>query len=167
MKVAAIQHDIVWENAAATCAALEPMVAGAAACGARLVVLTEMFATGFSMSPDKIVEPINGPTARWLVGQAKQHDVWICGSIPTAIDMNSKPVNRLVLASPDGSTRFYDKIHPFTYAKEDHFYAAGTGHATIEIDGLLVSLFVCYDLRFADEFWGLADGTDCYVVVAN
>ncbi len=167
MKVAAIQHDIVWEDAAATCAVLEPMVAGAAACGARLVVLTEMFATGFSMSPDKIVEPINGPTARWLVGQAKQHDVWICGSIPTAIGMNSKPVNRLLLASPDGSTRFYDKIHPFTYAKEDQFYAAGTGHVTVEIDGLLVSLFVCYDLRFADEFWGLADGTDCYVVVAN
>ena len=119
------------------------------------------------MNPDAIVEPVNGPTDRWLVSQAKQHNVWICGSIPTTVEAQSKPVNRLMLAAPDGSTRFYDKIHPFTYAKEDQFYAAGHGHVTVEIDGLLVSLFVCYDLRFADEFWGLADGTDCYVVVAN
>ncbi len=167
MKVAAIQHDIVWEDARSTCAALEPMVAGAAACGARLVVLTEMFATGFSMNPDKIVEPRGGPTDRWLVSQAQKHDIWICGSIPTAGDTNAKPVNRLVLAAPNGSTRHYDKIHPFTYSKEDEFYAAGSGHVTVEIEGILVSLFVCYDLRFADEFWGLAHSTDCYVVVAN
>ena len=167
MKVAAIQHDIVWEDAAATRLHLEPMVAGAVAAGARLIVLTEMFATGFSMNPASIVEAVDGPTSHWLVAQAKHHHVWICGSIPTQCDPDTKPVNRLVLAGPDGSTRFYDKIHPFTYAGEDRHYAAGSGHVTVEVEGVLVSLFVCYDLRFADEFWGLAHSTDCYVVVAN
>ena len=61
MKTAVIQHDIVWSDAAATRSRLEPMVAEAAAGGARLIVLTEMFATGFSMDPDAVAEPVGGP----------------------------------------------------------------------------------------------------------
>ena len=61
----------------------------------------------------------------------------------------------------------YRKIHPFSYGREHEHYAAGTEHVTVTVEGLRLSLFVCYDLRFADEFWALADDTDAYVVVAN
>ena len=76
-------------------------------------------------------------------------------------------MNRFVLAGPNGETSTYDKIHPFSYAKEHERYAAGTRHVTVDVEGLRCSLFVCYDLRFADEFWALAHDTDCYLIVAN
>jgi predicted amidohydrolase len=72
-----------------------------------------------------------------------------------------------VVAAPDGSARRYTKIHPFTYSGEHEHYEAGGEFLTVDIDGLRVSVFVCYDLRFADEFWGRAAATDAYVVVAN
>jgi predicted amidohydrolase len=61
----------------------------------------------------------------------------------------------------------YRKIHPFTYGGEDRVYAAGDERLTVTVEGVRLALFVCYDLRFADEFWSLARDTDCYVVVAN
>ena len=79
----------------------------------------------------------------------------------------SEPTNRLVLAAPDGTQHHYDKIHPFRYSGEHEHYAAGASFLTVDIEGLRVSFFVCYDLRFADEFWALRRATDCYVVVAN
>jgi predicted amidohydrolase len=73
----------------------------------------------------------------------------------------------LVLAAPDGTVHRYAKIHPFTYGREDEHYAAGDRHVVVDVEGLRVALFVCYDLRFADEFWRLAPSTDAYLVVAN
>ena len=70
MKVAAVQHDVVWEDPAANFARLEPMIAHAAADDVRLVVLTEMYATGFSMETERIAEPFDGPGARFLEAQA-------------------------------------------------------------------------------------------------
>jgi predicted amidohydrolase len=61
----------------------------------------------------------------------------------------------------------YRKIHPFSHADEERYVRAGTEFVTVEVDGVRVSLFVCYDLRFADEFWALAERTDAYLVVAN
>ena len=72
-----------------------------------------------------------------------------------------------MLAAPDGTVHRYAKIHPFTYAREHEHYAAGDAHVTVDVEGVRSSLFVCYDLRFADEFWALAPTTDLYVVVAN
>jgi predicted amidohydrolase len=72
-----------------------------------------------------------------------------------------------VLVGPAGEAVFYDKIHPFGYGGETEHYAAGAGTLTIEIEGLRCSVFICYDLRFADRFWGLARSTDAYLVVAN
>ena len=72
-----------------------------------------------------------------------------------------------MLAGPDGTVHRYRKIHPFTYGGEPEHFRAGTDLVTVEIEGLRVSLFVCYDLRFADEFWQLADATDVYLVPAN
>ena len=167
MKVAAVQHDICWEAPAETAAHVAPMIAAAAAAGARLVVLTEMFATGFSMAPERIAQAPDGPSATFLAEQASTHGVWVAASIPTADPALPLPVNRLVVAGPGGERHRYDKIHPFSFAAEHQHYAAGTSFLTTEIEGLRVSGFVCYDLRFADEFWAVAPTTDCYVVVAN
>ncbi len=76
-------------------------------------------------------------------------------------------MNRLVLAGPEGQRHHYDKIHPFTYGGEHEHYDAGEEFLSVEVEGVRCSFFICYDLRFADEFWALADRTDCYVVVAN
>lgn len=167
MKVAAIQHDIAWEDRDATFAAVEPTIAAAAAAGARLVVLSEMFAVGFSLDVDRIVEPTDGPTSQWLLAQAALHDVWVCGSVPERSPGADRPANVLVLAGPDGTVHRYAKTHPFTYAREDEIYEPGNDLVTVDIDGVRVSLFICYDLRFADVFWSRAESTDAYVVVAN
>lgn len=167
MRIAAIQSDIAWEDPAANFARLRPWVAAAAAAGARLVVLPEMFACGFSMATERIREPAGGPSARFLAEQAAAHGLWICGSVPELPDGAERPYNTLVLAGPDGQQVRYRKIHPFTFAREHEHYAAGDRHVTVEIDGLRCTLFVCYDLRFADEFWATAGATDAYLVVAN
>jgi len=182
MKIAAIQHDIVWEDGAATRSRLTPLIGQAAAAGARLIVLTEMYATGFSMHPDRVAEPAGGPNERFLIEQAAGHGVWLLGSIAqwAAEDPDTRAVepasterenlraqNVAVLAGPDGQLHRYAKIHPFSYAGEDRHYRAGSELLTVVVEDLRVSVFVCYDLRFADEFWVLAPGTDLYVVVAN
>jgi predicted amidohydrolase len=166
MKIAAIQHDIVWEDAAATCRHLEPLVAGAAASGAELAVVTEMFATGFSLDGDRIAEPEGGPTSNWMLQQAAAHGLWLYGSVPER-RAGEKPRNVGILAGPDGTTHRYAKIHPFTYAGEHDAYDAGQETVTVEVGGLRISLFVCYDLRFADDWWPLAPSTDLYLCCAN
>jgi predicted amidohydrolase len=165
VKVAAVQHDIVWEDRDATLAHVEPMVADAVGQGAGLVVLTEMFAVGFSMEPERVAEPVDGPTTAWLVGRAAEHGVWIGGSVPQTD--GGRPRNVFVLAGPDGTVHRYAKIHPFSYSGEHEHYDAGAELLTVALGDLQVSPFVCYDLRFADEFWGLAPRTDLYLVVAN
>jgi len=167
MKVAAVQHDVVWEDREATLARLEPQLRAAAGTGARLVVLTEMFPTGFSMEPERVAEPEGGPTTEFLGAQAAELNVWLTGSVPTHPADGGRPVNRLLLAGPGGELRHYDKIHPFSYSGEHERYAAGAERVTFNVEGVRVTPFVCYDLRFADEFWAMAQGTDCYVVVAN
>jgi predicted amidohydrolase len=166
MKVAAIQHDIDWEDGAATRKRVTPLIAQAAAAGARLIALTEMYATGFSMRPDRIAEDEGGPNERFLVDKAREHRCWLVGSIAQR-SADGQPRNVAVLAAPDGTVHRYAKIHPFSYAGEHDRYAAGTEFLTVDIEGVNVSVFICYDLRFADEFWALAQDTDLYVVVAN
>jgi predicted amidohydrolase len=167
MKVAAVQHDIQWENARATCAAVSPMIAGAAASGARLVVLTEMFSTGFTMDPNRVAEPLGGLSETFLRDQATTHQVWLTASVPVIDPALDRPANRLFVAGPAGELHHYDKIHPFSYGGEDKHYRAGTSFLTVDIEGLRTSFFVCYDLRFGDEFWQLAPVTDCFVIPAN
>jgi predicted amidohydrolase len=166
VKVAAIQHDIVWEQAEATREHVRPMIAKAAADGARLIVLSEMFATGFSMHPERVAEDEGGPNEQFLLEAAEQHDAFLIASIAQR-GPDGKYRNNAVVATPDGKITRYAKIHPFSFAGEHERYAAGTQRCTVTIDELRVSLFVCYDLRFADEFWALAPDTDVYVVPAN
>ncbi len=167
MKIAALQTDIAWENPAKNFAHLRPKIAEAAACGARLVVLPEMYACGFSMQTQAIREPQGGPSTVFLQEMARTHNLWICGSLPEEVDGAEHPANTLVLSNPTGELTRYRKIHPFTFAREHEHYTAGDRHCTVEIEGLRCTLFVCYDLRFADEFWCTANDTDAYLVVAN
>lgn len=174
MKLAAVQHDIAWEDGPLTRARLVPLVGQAAAAGARLIVLTEMFATGFSMRPDRIAEEPGGASERFLIEQAGAHDAWLIGSIAQWVqespDRHSgirRAANVAVLAGPNGEIHRYQKIHPFSYAGEDRYYQAGSQFLTVSVDDVRLSVFICYDLRFADEFWQLAADTDLYLVVAN
>ncbi|MFL6075383.1 MAG: nitrilase-related carbon-nitrogen hydrolase [Mycobacteriales bacterium] len=167
MRVAAIQHDIVWEDPAATQARVAPLVAAAVAGGARLVALTEMYATGFSMDAERIAEEPGGPGEAFLVERAEADGVWMAASMPQRVPGVDRPQNVGLLVAPDGTVHRYAKIHPFSYAGEHEHYAPGRDTLTVEVDGVRVSLLVCYDLRFADTFWALAADTDCYLVVAN
>ena len=170
VRVAAIQHDIVWADRDANFAHLAPLIAGAAASGARLALLTETFSTGF-VTDRPIGEPEGGPSSQFIVEQAAAHGMWVGGTCPEipadAAAEDQRPFNSFVLASPDGVVHRYRKIHPFTYGGEDKHFRAGSTLITIDIEGLRVSPLVCYDLRFADEFWQLAKHTDLYLVPAN
>jgi predicted amidohydrolase len=171
MRVAAIQHDIVWCDRQANFAHLTPLIAGAAGAGARLILLTEMFSTGFATDRDDLGEPQGGPSSLFLAAQAQQHGVWVGGSCPEiAADAppdDQRPYNTFVLVAPDGTQHRYRKIHPFTYGGETKHFRAGDEFVTVDVEGLRVTLFVCYDLRFADEFWQRAADTDVYLVPAN
>jgi len=167
MKVAVIQHDITWADRKANFRDLSILIADAAAVGASFVVLTEMFSTGFVVDRDDIGEPIGGPSSQFLIEMAKQHNVWIAGSCPEVSTGDSRPFNSLVVASPAGIETRYNKIHPFTYGGEDKHFRAGESHQSVTVHGVRTSLSVCYDLRFADEYWTQALHTDLYIVPAN
>jgi len=167
VKVAVVQHDIVWEDKAANFARLAPMVEAAAATGARIVALTETFSTGFSMRTDVTAEPEGGPSSQFLVAQAAAHGVWVCGSCPEVATPGEPPFNTLVLAGPDGTVHRYRKVHRFGYGGEEGPFSAGDERVAVTIEGLRVGLYVCYDLRFADDWWEVATETDLYLCVAN
>ncbi len=142
MRVAALQSDIVWEDPAANFAHLEGWIKAAAGAGARLLVLPEMFACGFSMRTAKIAEPPGGPSSEFLLRQAADKGLWLAGSIPQLSATSEKPHNTLLLVGPHGERHEYNKIHPFTYAGEDRHYQAGKQFVTVEVEGLRLTLFV-------------------------
>jgi predicted amidohydrolase len=167
MRIAAIQLDIAWEDRAANFAALTRHVVAAKAQGARLVLFPEMFAYGFSMATERIAEDEGGASAQFVAELARAHDLWVGGSAPERQPGHARPHNTFLLASPSGSLQRYRKIHPFTFAGEHEHYDAGAEHVVADIDGVRCGLFVCYDLRFANEFWALASRVDAFLVVAN
>lgn len=171
MRIAAIQHDTIWNDRDANFPRLAPMVAAAAAGGARLVLLTEMFSTGFVVDDSLKGELEGGASSQFLAAQAAEHGVWVCGScpeIPSGGDAADKrPANSFVLAGPDGTMHRYHKVHPFSFGGEAKHFRPGSKLVQLDIEGVRVSPFVCYDLRFADEFWQLALTTDLYLVPAN
>jgi predicted amidohydrolase len=172
LRIAAIQHDIVWNDPDANFERLTPKIAGAVASGAGLVLLTETFSTGFGFDdPAFTTEPEGGRSSQFLADRAAEHGIWVGGSCPEVRGDNvagdERPSNSFVLAGPDGTQHRYRKIHPFSHAGEEKYVRAGDRLVTVEVAGFRVSMFVCYDLRFADEFWQLADRTDLYLVPAN
>ncbi|SFL63505.1 nitrilase-related carbon-nitrogen hydrolase [Geodermatophilus ruber] len=166
MRIAAVQHDIVWEDRTANFERLAPQIARAAGAGAELVLLSETFSTGFSMTPG-IGEPEGGPSAQFLQARAAEHGIWVAGSCPEIAPGGELPYNSLVLAGPDGTVHRYRKLHPFTHGGEHERFRAGEKPLTVQIGDLRITPFVCYDLRFADVFWSAAADTDVYLVTAN
>jgi hypothetical protein len=116
LRVAAVQHEPTWQDREATLAALTPTVAVAASTGARLVVLPELFAVGFSMAVERIAEPEDGPTLTWMRERAAERDVWLAGSVPEVRGDDPRPGNVCCLVAPDGTTHRYAKRHPFGMA---------------------------------------------------
>lgn len=168
MRVAGIQADLVWESPELNRQKLQPRIEAAAGhVGARLIVLPEMWPTGFSMRPEAVAEPEGGPSERFLVQMALKTGAAVAGSVAQTSPAWAKARNVFLCALPDGTVRRYAKIHPFRYGGEAERYEAGEAVETFVIDGVRVTPFVCYDLRFP-ELWALAaPATDLFVVVAN
>ena len=157
----------MWQDREANFAQIAPLVSAAVENGATFVLLTEMFSTGFVVDRSDIGEPEGGPSSQFLSQMATQHNVWIGGSCPEVAGDDPRPFNSFVLVSPQGKQHRYHKIHPFTYGGEDTYFRPGSEFVTVDVDGIRVTLFVCYDLRFADEFWKTAKNTDVYLVPGN
>jgi predicted amidohydrolase len=163
MKIGLVQMDLAWEDAAANRRRAERHIQAAAALGARLVVLPEMFASGFSMRPERIAEPVGGPTEQWLVGVAGDLGVWVLAGVAEDVG----PRNVALLVSPEGAVSRFAKLHPFSFAKEHEHYRSGDAVCTWTVEGLRITPFICYDLRFTEPFRMAATDTDLFVVIAN
>ncbi|MFO1428136.1 MAG: amidohydrolase [Steroidobacteraceae bacterium] len=145
LRVTLVQQPLHWEDPAANLAAFERLLAPLAG-QTDLVVLPEMFTTGFSMQPQRLAEPADGSGARWLTGQAQRLGAAVSGSIMTRAGGHC--VNRLWFATPDGALHHYDKRHLFRMAGEHEAYAAGDRGLVVEWRGWRIAPLVCYDLRF-------------------
>ena len=111
-----------------------------------LIILPEMFTTGFSNNTINLAESMNGETHNWLLQTSKEKDAVVCGS--AIIEENGKYFNRFFWVQPDGITHHYDKKHLFAMAHEDEYFSAGTEKKIIQYKGWKINLQVCYDLRF-------------------
>ncbi|HEY3173194.1 MAG TPA: carbon-nitrogen family hydrolase [Thermoanaerobaculia bacterium] len=165
MRVALLQMDLAWEDVLENHRRAALLLEQAAAGAARLALLPEMFSTGFSLDSKRIAQPPGGPSESFLREHAAKLALWILASVPEAGEPS--PRNMALLVAPDGSVVRYAKIHPFSYAGEHRVYAAGDRVVTAEIDGVRVTPFVCYDLRFPEPFRIAAADTDLFAVVAN
>ena len=164
IRVAAVQHDIVWEERGDNLARLD---AELGRLDVDLIVLPEMFAVGFTMNTEAVAEPYDGKTTQWLVAQAEKHLAFVGGSIPMVLPGDERPANVFTLVSPWGEIHRYAKRHPFSFAGESDHYRPGGPRVTIDVKGVRVTPFICYDLRFANAFWPVAKETDLYLVVAS
>ena len=165
MRIALIQMDLAWEDVAENHRRARHRLEEASRGGARLALLPEMFCTGFSMDSDRIAQPRGGPSETFLRETARELSMWILASLPESGD--PRPRNMAVLAAPDASVTRYAKIHPFTYGGEHRVYAAGDRIVTVDVEGVRVTPFVCYDLRFPEPFRLAAADTDLFAIVAN
>jgi predicted amidohydrolase len=129
-----------------------------------LVVLPEMWATGFTMKPAAVAETMKGPSVQWMKEMAKAHHTAICGSL--AIKEGEHFYNRFIFVHPNLQVDTYDKVHPYTPSGESKLYRAGVGSALIEYAGFRIRPLVCYDLRFP-VFVRNSDNYDLLICVAN
>jgi predicted amidohydrolase len=163
LRVALLQTPLVWEDPEANRNAIKRRIAlipGAT----DLIVLPEMFTTGFTMSPDEIDKREGLRTIEWMREQASVSGAAICGSI--AFAGNGHYYNRLAFISPEGQEVFYDKRHTFTLVGEQLVYTSGKSRQIIDFRGFRICPLICYDLRF--PVWSRnTDGYDLLVYVAN
>jgi omega-amidase len=140
-----IQTNLYWEDKAANLQMLEEKINSIKE-KTEVVVLPEMFSTGFSMKPELLAETMEGETIQWMKRIAAQKKIILTGSV--IIEEEGKYYNRLVWMLPNGQYGVYDKRHRFAYAGEDDHYSAGTKRLIASAKGWKINLLVCYDLRF-------------------
>ncbi len=165
MRVALLQLDLAWEDVPANHARAAARLKQAADQGARLAILPEMFSTGYSMDASRIAQPPGGPTESFLVSTARALGIHVLGGVATRA--TPLPLNEALLVSPEGEVRRTAKLHPFSFAGEEKVMGAGDRVVTWDVEGVRVTPFVCYDLRFPEPFRLAAAETDLYAVIAN
>jgi omega-amidase len=160
LKIALIQMNQVWENHAANLAAAAAYI-DAIREKVDLIVLPEMFTTGFTMNAAACSQAMNGSAVHWMQETARSVPADIAGSM--IISDRGGLYNRLVWAKPDGSLRLYDKRHLFRMAGEHTVYTGGSATMTAELNGWSVRPFICYDLRF--PAWTRNKGSDYHIAL--
>ncbi len=140
-----IQTKLFWEDKIANLQMLEQKINSIEE-KTEIVLLPEMFSTGFSMQPEKVAETMDGKTIEWMKKISSQKKIILSGSI--IIEENKKFYNRLIWMLPTGEYGYYDKRHLFAFGNEDKFYTAGEKRLITSVKGWKINLQVCYDLRF-------------------
>ncbi|MBP6310792.1 MAG: amidohydrolase [Flavobacteriales bacterium] len=163
LRVTLVQSMLHWEDAEANCAMFSEKLAPLQG-STDLIVLPEMFSTGFSMRSHDLSETMDGATIAWMRGQAKRCDAAIYGSI--IIEDDGERYNRGLFVRPDGMIDHYDKRHLFRMADEQKFFAAGSERVVVEWRNWRILLQVCYDLRFPVFSRNRGD-VDAMLYVAN
>ncbi len=161
LRITTIQTDLIWQNKAANLEKMDKILRGSLRGETDLIVLPEMFTTGFSMSPETLAEPMNGATIAFLTDKSRALDAAITGSFICV--ENDKFYNRLVWMQPDGQFWTYDKRHLFSLAHEQNHYSAGNQRLIVHWRGWTICPMICYDLRF--PVWSRNVAPDFYDVL--
>jgi len=145
LTITTIQTDLHWEDKAANLQMLEEKINSIKE-KTEIVILPEMFTTGFSMKPKELAETMEGETVQWMKRIAATKKIVLTGSV--IIKDAGNYYNRLIWMLPNGQYGYYDKRHLFAYAEEDKNYSAGSKRLIASVKGWKINLLVCYDLRF-------------------
>ncbi len=145
LNIALIQSHLAWENSVQNRSTFAKTI-NAVPKEVDLIILPEMFTTGFTMNATGVAETMQGDTMKWLVKIAKEKESAIAGSL--IIIENGNYYNRLVFMFPNGEYQYYDKHQLFTLAKEHEVFTAGQKEKIVEYLGWKIKLQICYDLRF-------------------
>jgi predicted amidohydrolase len=163
LKIALVQTQLIWEDPVGNRDALARKIHGIHET-VDLIVLPEMFSTGFTMDPSRVAETMVGDTLRWMKYLAANKGTALVGSIVIAEDEHF--YNRLLFVHPTGDVEHYDKRHTFTLAGEDRVYASGSERLIVTYKGWRFCPLICYDLRF--PVWSRnTDNYDALIYVAN
>jgi omega-amidase len=168
MRIACCQLDIAWEDKPANYRKVQNLVAKARLPTGSLVVLPEMFSTGFSMNVDVTREENPSPTESFLASLASEQGIFVLGGL-AGVGADGQVRNQAAVFSPSGQRLVrYSKIHPFTLGGEAEHYAAGKEIVDFDWQGCKVAPFICYDLRFPELFrTAVKRGAQLFVVIAN
>jgi predicted amidohydrolase len=155
LTITTIQTNLHWEDKAANLKMLEEKINSIKE-KMEIIVLPEMFTTGFSMKPELLAETMEGETVQWMKRMAAEKKIILTGSVIIADKVQAPATggglnhyyNRLIWMLPNGQSGVYDKRHLFAYAGEDNHYTAGTKRLIASVKGWKINLLVCYDLRF-------------------
>ncbi|QEC53660.1 putative amidohydrolase [Anseongella ginsenosidimutans] len=163
LRITLIQTSLHWENIPANLAMLDKKLKGLENT-TDLVILPEMFSTGFSMRPEKLAEAPGGLTTQWMAEKARGLNAVITGSI--IVRDQGRYFNRLIWMRPDGACETYDKKHLFGLGEETSYYTAGSKKLITGIKGWKVCPMICYDLRFP-AWCRNTENYDLYINIAN